>query len=95
MSMWIFLELGAKASSRPVTRSSNRAPTQTITSQSCMAWLDSKLPCIPTMPSHCGSDAGKAPRPIRVEVIGAPLARTSSRNVSLACGPALMTPPPV
>ena len=37
MSMWIFFEPGEKASSRPVMRSSNRAPTQTITSQSCIA----------------------------------------------------------
>ena len=37
MSMWIFFERGEKASRRPVMRSSKRAPTQTITSQSCMA----------------------------------------------------------
>jgi len=41
MSMWIFFESGAKASRRPVTRSSKRAPMATITSQSCMAWLAS------------------------------------------------------
>ncbi len=41
MSMWIFFEPGEKASSRPVTRSSKRAPTAIITSQSCMAWLAS------------------------------------------------------
>ena len=39
--MWTFFEPGEKASSRPVTRSSNRAPMQTMTSQSCMAWLAS------------------------------------------------------
>jgi hypothetical protein len=32
ISMWIFFELGEKASSRPVTRSSKRAPMQTIRS---------------------------------------------------------------
>ena len=32
MSMWIFLLFGEKASSRPVTRSSNRAPTAMIRS---------------------------------------------------------------
>ena len=37
MSMWIFFEPGENASSRPVMRSSNRAPTQTITSQPCIA----------------------------------------------------------
>ncbi len=41
ISTWIFLEPGEKASSRPVTRSSKRAPRHTITSQSCMAWLAS------------------------------------------------------
>ena len=41
ISIWTFLEFGEKASSRPVTRSSNRAPTQTMTSQSCMALLAS------------------------------------------------------
>ena len=41
MSMWIFFEHGEKASSRPVMRSSKRAPTQIITSQSCMARLAS------------------------------------------------------
>ena len=55
ISTWIFLEPGEKASRRPVTRSSNRAPRQTITSQSCMAWLASKAPCMPTMPSQAGS----------------------------------------
>ena len=37
MSMWIFLDFGEKASRRPVMRSSKRAPTQIIRSQSCMA----------------------------------------------------------
>ena len=41
MSMWIFLELGEKAASLPVTRSSKRAPTLIMTSQSCIAMLDS------------------------------------------------------
>ena len=39
ISMWIFFEPGEKASSRPVMRSSKRAPTQTMTSQSCIAML--------------------------------------------------------
>ncbi len=73
ISTWIFLEAGEKASSRPVTRSSKRAPRHTITSQSCMALLASKEPCMPSIPSHWGSAAGKAPRPIRVEVTGAPV----------------------
>ena len=41
MSTWILRERGEKPSRRPVTRSSKRAPMQTITSQSCMAMLAS------------------------------------------------------
>ena len=95
ISMWIFLLFGEKASSRPVTRSSKRAPTQIITSQSCMAWLASNVPCMPSMPSQAGSAAGKAPSPMRVEVTGAPVMAAKVRRAALAAGPALMTPPPV
>jgi hypothetical protein len=41
ISMWIFLEFGENALRRPVMRSSKRAPTQSMTSQSCMAMLAS------------------------------------------------------
>ena len=58
MSMWIFFELGEKALRRPVMRSSKRAPTQIITSQSCMAMLASYMPCMPSMPSQFLPDAG-------------------------------------
>ncbi len=95
MSTWIFFEPGEKASSRPVMRSSKRAPMQIITSQSCIAMLASSVPCMPSMPSHCGSAAGKAPSPISVEVIGKPVSLTSSRSRSLAALPELITPPPV
>ena len=95
MSTWILREPGEKASSRPVMRSSKRAPMQIITSQSCIAQLASQVPCMPSMPSQCGSEAGKAPSPIRVEVIGKPVSLTSSRSKRLARGPELMTPPPV
>ncbi len=37
---------------------------------------------MPSMPSHCGSAAGKAPSPIRVEVMGKPVSLTSSRRCS-------------
>ena len=73
MSTWIFFEPGEKASSRPVMRSSKRAPMQIITSQSCIAMLASSVPCMPSMPIHCGSAAGNAPSPISVEVIGKPV----------------------
>ena len=52
ISAWIFFELGEKALRRPVMRSSKRAPTQIITSQSCMAMLASYMPCMPSMPSQ-------------------------------------------
>ena len=95
MSTWIFLEPGEKASILPVMRSSKRAPMQIITSQSCIAMLASSVPCMPSMPSHCGSAAGNAPSPISVEVIGKPVSLTSSRSNSLAARPELITPPPV
>jgi acetolactate synthase-1/2/3 large subunit len=41
ISTWIFFECGAKASSRPVTRSSNRAPSATIRSALFIARLAS------------------------------------------------------
>ena len=50
---------------------------------------------MPSMPSHCGSEAGKAPRPISVEVTGAPVRAANSRSRAEASGPALITPPPV
>ena len=50
---------------------------------------------MPSMPSHCGLEAGSAPRPISVEVTGAPLSAASSRSARLAAGPELMMPPPV
>ncbi len=51
---------------------------------------------MPSMPSHCGSDAGKAPSPISVEVIGkAGELHQFAQQRRLASGPELMTPPPV
>ena len=95
MSTWIFFEPGENAASLPVTRSSKRAPMLIIRSQSCIAWLDSNMPCMPTMPSDSGSDAGKAPRPIRVCVQGKPVRRTNSVSSCEAAVPELTTPPPM
>ncbi len=89
MSIWIFFEPGEKASSRPVMRSSKREPTAIIRSQSCIAQFASQVPCMPSMPSHCGSAAGKAPSPISVEVIGKPVSLTSSRRESQAAAPGI------
>jgi hypothetical protein len=58
MSALIFFDPWLNAFSRPVTRSSNRAPMFSSTSQPCIARLDSYVPCIPSMPRNCGSDAG-------------------------------------
>ncbi len=58
ISTWILVEPGENASSRPVMRSSKRAPMQIITSQPCIDRLASTVPCMPSMPSHCGSEAG-------------------------------------
>src|ERR1022692_3983539 len=55
--------------------------------------VGSSVPCMPSMPIHCGSAEGKAPSPISVEVIGKPESLTSSRKRSLAALPELITPP--
>ncbi len=89
MSTCIFFDPGEKASIRPVMRSSKRAPMQIIRSQSCIDQLASQVPCMPSMPSHCGSAAGNAPKPISVEVMGKPVSLTSSRNDSLAARPGI------
>ena len=94
ISICALSEPGLNASKRPVIRSSKRAPILIIKSQSCMARLASYRPCMPNMPSQFSPEAGYAPSPIRVEVIGNPLAATNSRSKVLAAGPELMTPPP-
>ena len=78
-----------------MTRSSKRAPTAISTSQCCIAMFASYVPCMPSMPRNCGSDAGNAPRPISVLVNGKPGRCTSCVSSWLAFGPELITPPPV
>ena len=75
-------------------RSSNRAPTAIITSHSDIAMLASQVPCMPSMPRNCLSDAGKTPRPITVSVTGKPVMRAKSVNSCDAAVPELTTPPP-
>ncbi|MNS72823.1 hypothetical protein D3C72_1062430 [compost metagenome] len=94
MSMWILRACGQNSSSLPVTRSSKRAPTHTTRSASCIARLASSMPCMPSMPTNFGSDAGNAPNPISVSVHGACSRCTSCVNASQAAGPELMSPPP-
>ena len=83
---------GAKLSSRPVTRSSNRAPSATSRSDSCIAATAATVPCMPGMPTCCGWLSGKAPRAISVVTTGMPVSSASVRSSSQAR--ALSTPPP-
>src|SRR5471032_1010030 len=94
ISTWITLAWGLKASSLPVTRSSKRAPTQTIRSAWCMARFASRVPCMPSMPRNAGCEAGKAPRPSKVKVQGAPAIAASAWNMAQADAPELIKPPP-
>ena len=50
------------------------------------------VPCMPSIPSHCGSLAGNAPSAISVVVTGAPVSRASA--ASSAAASACTTPPP-
>ena len=93
MSMWMNLALGANSASLPVMRSSKRAPIATIRSALSIAQLAVTVPCMPSIPSQFSSEAGKAPRPIRVEVTGKRSEAASSRSSSEALP--LTTPPPV
>ena len=74
-------------------RSSKRAPIATIRSALSIAQLAVTVPCMPSIPSQFSSEAGKAPRPIRVEVTGKRSEAASSRSSSEALP--LTTPPPV
>ena len=94
MSMWTICAPGQKSASRPVTRSSKRAPTHTTRSAPCIARFASSVPCMPSMPSQRRSEAGKAPSPIRVSVHGASFQRTRRVKAAQASSPALIKPPP-
>ena len=90
--MCTIFALGANSSSAPVTRSSKRAPMATIRSASSIAQFATLVPCMPSIPSHWGSEAGNAPSAIRVVVTGAPESWASVRSSVEAS--ALVTPPP-
>ena len=60
MSTWMTFASGAKESSLPVTRSSNRAPSATSRSLFCNAATAATVPCIPGMPRFCGWLSGNA-----------------------------------
>ncbi len=95
ISIWTLRLFGLNASRRPVTRSSKRLPIAMTRSAWFIAMFASNVPCMPSMPRNCCDEAGKAPRPISVEVTGAPEMRASSISSCDAAGPELMTPPPV
>mmetsp|Transcript_11911 Transcript_11911/g.33561 ORF Transcript_11911/g.33561 Transcript_11911/m.33561 type:complete len:301 (+) Transcript_11911:382-1284(+) len=84
MSMCTILDLGAKAASLPVTRSSKRTPTAMSRSLSSTAKLAYTVPCMPSICRASGWDSGKAPSPINVCTTGTPVSSTSSRSSSAA-----------
>ena len=78
-----------------VTRSSKRAPTASKTSQLCIAMLASYVPCIPSIPKKSLLEAGNAPKPIKVEVIGKLVNLEKFCNSMVALCPELIKPPPM
>ena len=92
MSAWMTLAPVAKESSRPVTRSSNRAPSEISRSDFCSAATAATVPCMPGMPRLSSWESGKAPRAISVVTTG--ICVSSARTASSADASALMTPPP-
>ncbi len=92
MSTWMKRARGANSERRPVTRSSNLAPTARITSASLTAQLAAAAPCIPSMPRQWGLLSSTAPLPISVTVTG--IRVDSMSLVSSGVAPPLMTPPP-
>ena len=92
ISTWITLACGAQASSLPVTRSSNRAPTAMRRSQFWTAWFAYHVPCMPSMPSESGSSSGKEPSPCSVVVTGIFVFRAISVSSDVAFAP--IVPPP-
>ena len=92
MSMCTIFACGANSSTAPVTRSSKRAPMATIRSASSIAQFATRVPCMPSIPSHAGSEAGNAPSAISVVVTGAAVSLANVRSSSAAS--ALVTPPP-
>ena len=87
MSAWMTLASGANESSRPVTRSSNRAPSEMSRSLRCSAPTAATVPCMPGMPRWSGWLSGKAPRAIRVVTTGILVSSASTRSSSLRLGP--------
>ncbi len=92
MSQWMTVASGANASSRPVTRSSKRAPTVTRTSALLSAQFAYFEPCIPGMRRARGCESGNAPLAMSVVTTGMDAASARARSSSSA--PALVTPPP-
>ncbi len=92
MSACTIWACGAKNCRLPVTRSSNRAPSATITSASCRAATAGYMPCMPGMPRASGCASGNAPRAISVVVTGAWASSASRSSSALALD--LITPPP-
>ena len=92
MSAWMIVAPGANVDSWPVTRSSNRAPSATMTSARCIPATAATVPCMPGIPRCWMCESGKAPRAISVVTTGIPVSSASCRSTSVAR--AFNTPPP-
>ena len=84
MSMWMIRAWGAKVSTLPVTRSSNRMPTPTIRSAWSTAMLAQYMPCMPSIPMLKGWPPGKPPSPSNVVITGMPDCSAKDRSSLLA-----------
>ena len=96
MSMWIFFEPGEKASSRPVTRSSKRAPTADhhVAVVHGVVGLEGAVHADHAQPGRIVGRKGAQAHQGRGHRRAGQVRRTRAA-ASLARGPALITPPPV
>ena len=92
MSTCTTCAFGAKSAALPVTRSSKRAPSDTMRSLSWSARTAGTVPCMPGIPRCWSCESGNAPRAISVVTSGAPVA--SANVLSSADAFARITPPP-
>ena len=93
MSIWMIRAWGAKVSTFPVTRSSNRIPTPIIRSASFTERFDQYMPCMPSIPMLREWPPGKLPKPSRVVITGIP--DCSARASISLLAPEVITPWPL
>ena len=92
MSTWMTLAPAAKALMRPVTRSSNLAPSEISRSQRWIAVTAEYMPCMPGMPRCWSWESGKDPLAISVVTTGILVRSAKASNSAEACD--LSVPPP-